>query len=230
MKNFKLLLIFTSLIILQQHASGQLLETRHLVSVNVGYGTLNGQEGNLFFPEELSQSTLNVDLNYGRKIKNWLAGGLSFGYQQLSSPTSNPGFAQVNSSNGQFLTLGPQLVFHSPHKNTGVYNWLRLGCSITPQFHHYSGDRTLLIDNEVLPINESGSIRPEIDMESKSSGFGAKLSPEVNLRITQRLGFRLAYHLQFLDVYSGFDREPLINHSVLGGMILTLGNYKQFFL
>lgn len=226
-KNKLILLLLLSLI--SGNSFCQLLETRNLLSVTAGVGTLKGNDNNLFFPSSLNHSGLNVDVGYRRKITSWLAGGLSLGYNRFSSPTISPGFAEVVTSGGTFITAGPQVIIHSPYKSLGILNRLRLGIAITPQFHYYSGERSLLIDNEVLPVNGGSTIQSNIVMDSNSLGFGAKLSPEINLRITQRFGLKLAYNLQLLNVFSGYDTEALVGNSFLAGMIFTFGHNKLVF-
>ena len=210
--------------------NAQLLETRHLISITTGYGTLNGNADNLFFPSSITHSGFNLDAGYSRKIKPWLAGGLSVGYYQFSSPTESPDFAEVVTTGGAFFTAGPKVIIHSSFKKIGLFNRLRLGIALTPQFHYYTGERFVLIDNEIFPVNTGDAIPPIIEMDESSSGFGAKITPEINYRISQRIGVKLSYNLQFLSVFSGFDRERMISHSFGGGLVFTFGNYKQIFL
>ncbi|MCG8582482.1 MAG: hypothetical protein MI866_21330 [Bacteroidales bacterium] len=230
MKIFKNILLTFILCACSFSCFGQLLETRQLISFNSGYGVLNGVDDNLFFPSSVKQSGLSIDLSYGHKITPWLAGGVSIGYIQFASPDTNPGFAEIKTnSSTSFLTVGPQVILHSPFKSQGVFNRIRLGLAIVPQFHHYSGERSVKIDNVVIPANKDEMILSVIEMNKNSTGFGAKIGPEINYRITQRFGLRLAYNWQLLSVYSGYDREQLVANSVLGGLIFTFGNRKALF-
>jgi len=229
MKINKHILLGLMLFILPLKGFCQFLETHQLISINTGYGMLNGGEDNLFFPSSVNQSGLNIDLSYGHKITPWLAGGLSIGYCQFAGSNTNPGFAEIETDGSTFITAGPQIVLHSPYNSKGILNRIRMGLALIPQYHYYSGDRSLNVDNEVLPINDGVPIKPVIEMNSKSSGFGVKLSPEINCRITQRFGLRLAYNMQLLTVFTGFDQENMLSHSLTGGVLFTFGNSKQLF-
>lgn len=207
----------------------QMLETRQLISINAGYGTVTGSEDHLFFPSSINQKGVNVDLTYEHKINSYLAGGVSIGYNHFDRPNDQPGFAEINTNGSTFLTVGPRIVLHSLYKSSRLSNRIRIGLALIPQLHFYSGERSLNIDNEIILDNGGETEQPTIDMNAKSSGLGAKISPEVNCRITQRVGLKLSYNLQLLSVYTGYEREQLVVNSVVGGLIFTFGNKKSLF-
>lgn len=207
----------------------QLLETRHLISVNVGYGQLEGNEGNLFFPPNISQSSIILDANYERKINPWLAGGLAIAYHQMANVDNSSSFAKLISEDETFITVGPLVSVHTPFKTNGVFNSLRFGLSVIPQLYFHSGNRSLHIKNEVQPIDGVNTLTTIVGMNNEGTGFGTKCSPEINYRITQRFGIRLAYNLQFLNVYTGYDNEFVVEQSLSGGFLFIFGNNKQIF-
>ncbi len=229
MKNFRNILLGCLLSTFTTGSFSQILETRQLISINAGNGTVTGNEDHLFFPSSINQKGLNVDLSYEHKINSYLAGGISIGYNHFARPNDQPGFAEINTYGSTFLTVGPRIVLHSPYKYSGLFNRIRIGLALTPQFHYYSGERSLNIDNEIILENGGETEQPTIEMNAKSSGFGAKVGPEINCRITQRVGLKLSYNLQLLSVYTGYEREQLVANSVVGGLIFTFGNKKSLF-
>ncbi|WP_157482607.1 hypothetical protein [Geofilum rubicundum] len=229
MEIFKKIVLVFVLSMLTVVCFGQLLETRQLLSINGGYGVLTGSENQLFFPSSVHQSGLKVEVSYEHKINPWLAGGVAMGYHHFLGPDSDHGFAEISTNGSAFLTVGPRLVLHSAYQSGGLYNRIRFGLALAPQFHFYSGERLLNIDNEIVPENREGTYRPVLEMNETSSGLGAKISPEMNYRLTQRLGLKLVYHFEFLSVYSGFEREQVAANSLMGGLIFTFGNRKSLF-
>ena len=229
MESFRNILLGCILCAFTTSSFGQMLETRQLISVAAGYGTLKGGKNHIFFPSPLNQSGLNVDFSYEHKINSWWAAGLSLGYNHFTKPSGVHKLTEISTHGSEFLTVGPRVVFHSPHLPIGVFHRMRVGLALTPQFQYYSGERSLLINNEAIPDNENVFIHPTLEMNPKSSGFGAKLSPEMNYRISQRLGLKLTYNLQILNVNTGYNREQLTANSILGGLIFTFGNRKLLF-
>lgn len=228
MNNLKYIIIGLAFLILPLSCVGQFLETRQAVGFDVGYGVLNGNDDNLFFPSSANQSGLVVNFDYTHKVASWIAGGVSLGYNYFSSPHSSSDFARIRTFGSNFISVGPCLLLHSPFRTDGFFNRFSLGFTVTPQFHYYFGERSLHIDNEVYSV-DGNNIVPIIEMNSASSGFGVKLCPAMVCRITQRLGLQLSYQMQWLNVYTGFDKEHLVANSISGGVVYTFGNNKGLF-
>ncbi|MBS2098280.1 hypothetical protein [Carboxylicivirga linearis] len=231
MKNKITFIILLTLTVNSISTFSQLLETKHIIGITGGYGTLSGSgNNNMFFPDEVGLTGFNIDISYGHKMYSWLSGGAVLGYYQFSDPTLYTGFAQISSDGGKLISFGPQVNIHSPHKENGLLNSLRFGLAAAPQFHYYSGERMLLVDNEVIPLTEAEVIDAKFESTDSSSGFSYKLSPEINFRFSQRVGIKLAYHLQYSNIYTGYDSESTYLHSFMGGLIITLGNYRHIFM
>ena len=217
------------LLVISTNCFSQLLETRNTIGVSSGFGNLTGTGDNLFFPSNTSQSTFSVDINYGHRINTWLQGGLAFGYSKFAGSPSSPGFAQIVSNGGTFFSGGPMVVVHPPFKPSGWMNRIRIGLMISPQFYHYSGERSLIIDNEVYSSKSIKPIVPVLTMNGTSSGFATTLEPGLNYRITQRFGLKLAYNLQMLVLSTGYGHETVFSNSLSGGMVFTFGHSKSLF-
>lgn len=230
MKALKYFIVIFIFLAITNRANCQFLETRQIVDVIAGPATLSGNENNMFFPSSLSYSGMNFNVAYGYKIKPRLEAGLAVGYLNFTSSDGDAGFAQVQASGASVFSVGPQVVVHSPFSETGMFNRFRFALAITPQYQYYSGERSLLIDNEVVPNNGSSNVASTVEMNPSSSGFGARLSPEVYCRFTQRVGLKIAYNAQYCNFESGYGGESLLSHSMLVGLMVTFGNYKQLFL
>lgn len=224
------LLLTVFLILVLVKVDGQLLDANHTISVTAGYGNLSGHSDNLFFPSNINQSALNLNMTYGRKVMDWLSAGLVLNYTSFSEPSVSPGFAELVSEKGAIFSAGPQISFHTPHKVSGVWNWLKIALAVAPKYGYYSGERMLKIDNEIIPVRTTEVVvEPVLEMNETSSGFGFQVSPHISYRITQRFGVRLAYNLQFLNVYTGYDQEKILGQSFSAGLLFTFGNNKQLF-
>ncbi|MCU4163657.1 hypothetical protein [Carboxylicivirga caseinilyticus] len=232
MNRIKILMLLFISTTFANYSNAQLLETRHQIGITAGYGTLSGISGstNMFFPSEVNQTGFSFDFSYGHKIYSWLSGGAALGFYNFSEPSTRAGFAQILTDGGNLISVGPQLFVHSPHKEGGLMNRLRLGLSISPQMHLYSGSRSMLVDNEIIPFSETESLEPVYNMTDSSTGFSLKISPEANLRLSQRIGLKLSYNVQYFNIYTGYDNEGTYLNSLMGGLIITLGNYRHVFL
>lgn len=207
----------------------QLLETRQSLSFNIGHVAFNGRADNYFFPATANQNGMLMELIYGQRILPWMIGGVSFAYNHLEAPYAQPGFSEVITEGSTLISVGPQFVVHSPFKISGVFNWLRMGLAVTPLYHYFSGDRTLLIDNEVIPVEGVEYVPPKFEMNAGHSGFGLQFSPELNYRITQRIGARIAYNMQLASMSTGYNREKILAQSFTAGLLFTFGNDKKLF-
>ncbi|MBI9062585.1 MAG: hypothetical protein JEZ14_11415 [Marinilabiliaceae bacterium] len=223
------LLLTVFLFLVMVNVEGQLLDANYTISVTAGYGNLSGQSDNLFFPSTITQPALNLNMAYGRKVMDWLSAGLVLDYTSLSEPSVSPGFAELVSEKGAVFSVGPQISLHSPHKVSGVWNWLKMALALAPKYNYYSGERMLKIDNEIIPVRTTEVVEPVLEMNETSSGFGFQVSPHISYRITQRVGLRLGYNFNVVWLNSGYTNESLFVNTVQGGLIVTLGNPKQVF-
>nr|WP_319401009.1 hypothetical protein [uncultured Carboxylicivirga sp.] len=222
-------LLFISAVFIS-NCNAQLLETRHIISVTGGYGSLSGSgSDNMFFPSGVDQSGYNIDISYEHKVYSWLSGGATLGYYKFNDPSVTGGFAQIISNGGDFLCIGPQLNIHSPFKGFGWLNNMRLGIALAPQIHFYSGKRTVFIENVIVPLDLESVTKPVLQMTDSSRGFSFKISPEAYLRVSQRIGVKLSYMIQYSDMFTGYDNESVFTKSLMGGLIITLGNDRHIF-
>ena len=224
-------IIFCGLILTTFSMSGfgQLLKTTQTINITAGIGKLNGNNDNLFFPSDASQSLNNFGISYERNVMEWLSVGAVLDYTSLSEPNSPALFAQLITNGESILSTGPLASIHTPFKVTGIFTWLRVGLGIAPKYYYYSGDRKLIIDNEVIPINEASIRTPQLEMKSAISGFCVQLRPQLYYRITQRFGLSMAYSINMLKLHTGFKNEPLRTGYFSAGMLVTFGREKQIF-
>nr|WP_321453752.1 hypothetical protein [uncultured Carboxylicivirga sp.] len=222
-------LLFISAVFIS-NCTAQLLETRHIIGVTGGYGSLSGSgSDNMFFPSGVDQSGYSIDISYEHKVYSWLSGGAALGYYKFNDPSETGGFAQIVSNGGDLICIGPQVNMHSPFKSIGWLNRMRLGIALAPQIHFYSGERTVYIENVIVPLNLESPSKPVLYMTDSSRGFSLKISPEVYMRVSQRIGVKLSYMIQFSDIFTGYDNESVFTKSLMGGLIITLGNDRHIF-
>jgi len=209
--------------------NAQLLESKQSISISAGYGNVSGKSDNLFFPSSADQSGVNLKMDYSHKILTWFSGGLSMVYNKFSTFDMMPEFATVESQNESVLSFGPNLIVHTPFKRVGWKNSILVGFCITPNVHFYSGSRVMNVDNDVISLENGEIIQPVVEMNTKSTGFGFNLGPEVRYRISQRFGIKAAYTMQFLNVDTGYGRENLTETLFMGGLVFNFGNTKIIF-
>lgn len=222
-------IVILILLIITTSAKAQLFETRQIIDMTLGASSLTMDEKNMFFPSSGGQSGINIHAGYGYKITSFLEAGFSFGYLIFTGSSDNKAFVQLVKSEGSIFSVGPQVVLHSPFSEMGIFNRFRIGLAFSPQYRYFSGERSLIIDNEVIQTNNNDNIQPVIEMAGNSSSIGVKLSPEINYRLTQRVGLKVAHNMEYYNIDTGYNSDKLLSHSFLAGMIFTFGNYKLLY-
>lgn len=208
---------------------GQMLETKHLLSISSGLDHFKGKSDNIFFPSSNSLQALSWNFNYSRKALQWMSYGVDASYSSINDLVFISPLAQYQNSSENILSFGPLVTLHTPFYKMGYRNRILLGFMISPQYHFYSGNREIVINNEIQNLQGSAQYVPALVMEKKSNNLNIKFGPVFNYRITQRMGLQIAYNIQLLKIFSGYSNEQLIRQSLSGGFIFTFGYNKMPF-